>query len=264
MRIDIRILIASLAIHALVYLLLDFTSQPSRPQQETVELEIRNDETPRKQFNTVQTPDTKTNEDNTPANFLSDKQVRFKKQTISKNMGVPENHQPKQATQKEVQKETTKSLDGILKLPTAVQAQQDPRRSSVPFEVPHLAQGDFTFLNSDFSSYATFYSRITPQIVYRWGNNVQEISMFPHMIEQLGKKSKWTTRIELVLNRQGHLEDVITMNSSGSEELDAAVTRALKEATPFLNPPSGMIDESGRVHIYGEFTVYTQRPRLAK
>lgn len=265
MKIDIRILALSLAFHFAFYFLMGITFQTPTPRTDIVEIDFIDSTRSQQTMNTVKQPKVQETSTDEPAAFVSDSQTRFKKQMVSKNLGVPQNIQrPAQNSLPSEAQEPSPSTSGFLPVPTTYRTNEDPRRSAVPFEVPHLAKGDFTFLNSDFSTYATFYARITPRIVFNWGQNVQEISMFPHMIEKLSRKQRWTTSVELVLNSKGHFEDVIVVRTSGADELDAAVVQSLKDSGPFLNPPSGMIESDGRVRIQAEFTVYTQRPRWAK
>lgn len=234
------------------------------PTFEVVEVEYKDSSPQKKQIQTLKQEERKDKE-NSKSQFTGQQETRFKKEMISRNIGVPQNQIERQAQKgNDFDPQSSKNMSGFLPLPTSHKTNEDPRRSAVSFEVPHLTKGDFTFLNSDFSTFATFYSRITPPIVTTWSNNVHEISMFPHMIEKLAKKQRWTTAVQLVLNNKGYFVEAIVERSSGSDELDAAVVQSLREASPFLNPPSGMIGTDGKVRIDGEFTVYTRLPRIAR
>ncbi len=264
LKIDIRILSLSIAIHIAIYFLLELSLKVELPAYEVVEIDYKDTDTHSKQIQTLQQKVKKETEKAQPR-FLGQQETRFKREMVSRNLGVTQNQIEKLAQKRNAtDPQKPNNMDGFLPLPTGYKTNEDPRKSAVSFEVPHLAKGDFTFLNSDFSSYATFYSRITPPIVTTWSGNVHEISMFPHMIEKLAKKTRWTTVIQLVLNNKGYFEEAIVERSSGSQELDAAVVQSLREAAPFLNPPSGMVGSDGKVRIDGEFTVYTRLPRIAR
>ncbi len=199
--------------------------------------------------------------DNT-SRFFSEQQQRFEKETIAENLGTFQNRRAQVAQQPAP--EVSNDGAGPNFFPTTNTAvSREERQSSVNFQVPNLARGEMTFLNSDFSTYASFYNRITPKIVWNWGNNVDDIALFPHMREKLRQKLAWKTRVELILDSEGHFRDIIIVNSSGSFELDNAVQAALENAAPYLNPPTGMIGKDKTVRIQGEFTVHTRRPRLA-
>lgn len=263
-KFDIRILAISILLHLSAFGLMSlYTSKHKVVKLDTIDVVINDSD--KKTF-LASKPKEKDPplEETKNSKFFSEQPQRFTKETIAENLGNLKNQKTENSQKTESLKKTAESTTGPNFLPTSSQQPaQDERQSTVNFQVPNLAKGDFTFLNSDFSTYASFYNRITPKIIYNWGNNIDDIALFPHMREKLRQKLKWTTRIELVLDRTGHYKNAMIINSSGSPELDSAVVSALKNATPFLNPPTGMIEKDGTVHIAGEFTIYTQRPHLA-
>lgn len=264
-KIDIRILAISILIHLGVFGLMSlYTRDLQSPKDQAIEVVI-DDNSDKRMF-----LPSKHKEKDTPqeppknARFFSEEAQSFKKETISDNLGNFKNQKMQMAQQKEApEQKVESSTAGPNFLPTPQTSSQVDGQSSVNFQVPNISKGEFTFLNSDFSTYASFYNRITPKIIYNWGTNVDDIALFPHMREKLRQKLRWVTRIELILNKTGHVKNVIVATSSGSVELDNAVVQALRNAGPYLNPPTGMIEKDGTVHIQGEFTIYTQRPRLA-
>jgi hypothetical protein len=135
--------------------------------------------------------------------FFSEDPHHYEKETIAQNLGSFKNQQEKTFQQDQTQtSKVISSTTGPNFLPASSQkSEQEERQSSVNFQVPNLSKGEFSFLNSDFSTYASFYNRITPTILYNWGNNIEDIALFPHMREKLRQKLKWTTRIELILNK---------------------------------------------------------------
>ncbi len=274
-KFDIRILALSLLVHFGAYGLLSVYMEQSSKKTEAIEVVIRDDSNTRTFLPSKPEDKAVPKEESKNSKFFSERPTSFKKETVAQNLGDFRNSQARRGsqgdqTQKQTQQErstpSATSDSGILQnlLPkNESQASQESRQSAVNFQVPNLSKGEFTFLNSDFSTYASFYNRITPKIIYNWGNNIEDIAMFPHMREKLRGKLKWVTRVELILDRKGHFVDAMIVNSSGSTELDHAVQDALKNAGPYLNPPTGMIEKDGTVRINGEFTVYTHRPRYA-
>jgi TonB family protein len=260
-KFDIRILAISLLFHFSAFALLSFYTSKKTPQADTIEVVIK-DARDEKIFLPSKKLKEKT-EETKNSRFFSDSPQNFKKETVAEELGNFKN-QNKQVAQNTEKSIKTESTVGPNFMPMANQKSElEERQSTINFQVPNLAKGEMTFLNSDFSTYASFYNRITPKIVYTWGNNIDDIALFPHMREKLRTKIRWTTRVELILNRSGHFQNLIIINSSGSDELDQAVVDALKTAAPYLNPPTGMIEKDGTVHITGEFAVYTQRPHYA-
>ncbi len=261
-KFDVRILALSLFIHLGAYALLSYYTQVHNAERvDAIEVVISEDSEHRRQV-----PSKEKNEDKTETKttrFFSDEKQQFEKETIAQNFGQTNNQ--KFVGKKETDdNKPTETTDGPNFMPIPKQGQaQEERQSTVNFSVPNLQKGEFTFLNSDFSTYASFYNRITPKIMYNWGNNIEDVAMFPHMREKLRQKLRWITRVELILNKKGDVKDVMVIHSSGSVEMDQAIKDALTTAGPYLNPPTGMIEADGLVHILGEFTVYTQRPRFA-
>lgn len=263
-KIDIRILSLSILIHFVVFgFLTVFANKQIFDSSDTIEVVF--DDSNARTFVPSEKSDKKPKDESKTARFFSEQQQSFEKESIAENLGVFKNQPPvAPRAGAEAQKVITTEGEGPNFFPTqADQSAREERQSAVNFQVPNLARGEMTFLNSDFSTYASFYNRITPKIVYNWGINVDDIALFPHMREKLRQKLAWKTRVELILDSQGHFRDVVIVNSSGSFELDNAVQAALENAAPFLNPPTGMIGKDKTVRIQGEFTVHTRRPRLA-
>lgn len=266
-KFDIRILAVSLVLHFCAFALLSFyTSKNETQTSDMIEVVIRDGENERTFLPTPPREKEVTKQETKNSNFLSDQPQTFQKETIAQEIGNFKNKK-KQMAQKskslEIPKMDSSSGPNFLPIQDQKSSQEEEGQSTINFQVPNLAKGEFTFLNSDFSTYASFYNRITPKIAYTWGNNIDDIALFPHMREKLRKKLRWATRFELILDKLGHFNKIIIINSSGSEELDQAAVDSLRDAGPYLNPPTGMIEKDGMVHILGEFTVYTQRPRLA-
>lgn len=265
-KVDIRFLGLSLFLHlGLFGLLVLLAHKDLTTNVEPVEIVYENSQqTGRKQF-VPQFQEQKIQKNkNQKAHFLSSQLQRFDKETIARNMGTPKNSASQTyAQQKPFQQESLSPTSSrFLPSPNSMSSVES-RQSTINFIEPNISSGQFTFLNSDFSTYASFYNRITPLIMYQWGGNIQEIALFPHMREKLLTKDSWRTRVELILDQKGYYKNTIIVASSGSPELDQAVVNALKNATPFINPPTGMIDPDNKVRIDGEFVLYTERPRIA-
>jgi protein TonB len=265
-KVDIRFLILSVLFHLALYGLFcsykPVTSLVQEPVQITLDDGNKEAIHIAPHINQKEPPKTQPKQ----AHYLADQQQRFDKETVSPNLGIAQNEAPREAQQKRDMEQRAQTEKGPSLLPVISNqpTNQEARRSSIDFIAPNVSKGDVTFLNSDFYTYASFYNRISPSIVYHWSHNIEDIAMFPHIREMLLKKYKWVTHIELILDKKGYYKNVTVLNSSGSPELDQAVVNALRAATPFLNPPTGMVETDSNVHIEGEFTIYTQRPRLAE
>lgn len=123
--------------------------------------------------------------------------------------------------------------------------------------VTGIKQGYFNSLNSDQLTYFTFYSRVNEQIGYRWVSLVKDY-LYNLPIDQLQRISESNKRtvVEVLLDQQGNYFSSLIHNSSGIQALDEATYKAFRLATPFLNPPLGLVNkEDGLIHLYYEFNV---------
>ncbi len=102
--------------------------------------------------------------------------------------------------------------------------------------------GDFTALNTDRNLYFSFFSRIEDAVRPQWEMEVQ------NTLENLQKLNlhiapqKFKTRIDILLDSEGHFFKAVLLKSSGVSGLDNAVINSFKSAKFFPHPPKGMIN----------------------
>lgn len=122
--------------------------------------------------------------------------------------------------------------------------------------IPGLAQGSFTALNTDQFTYYTFFARMNEQIRPRWINHLRDFAYSQNQME-MQKLAQYprTTQVEFILDSSGRLLDVIVHLTSGFRGLDLAGTDAFKEAAPINNPPQGLVEADGKIHLHYNFTV---------
>lgn len=125
---------------------------------------------------------------------------------------------------------------------------------SVPDDVKF---GDLTALNTDRHLFYTFYARMEEKIRFRW------VTYARAAVYSLGvdpRKSTgrdvWVTKLEVLLDRQGHYQRSILHSSSGIRSLDQAPLQAFRDAGQFPNPPQEMVKDDGLIHIYYSFSVH--------
>jgi TonB family protein len=116
--------------------------------------------------------------------------------------------------------------------------------------------GDMTALNTDRHLFYTFYARMEEMIRYRWINYARA-AMFSLAADprKATGKDVWETRLEVLLDPQGHYIRSILHESSGIKSLDTAPAQAFREAHQFPNPPPEMVKQDGMIHVYYTFTV---------
>lgn len=110
--------------------------------------------------------------------------------------------------------------------------------------LPEVAQpGERTLLNAAEFVYAGYYNRIKRKVQNVWSpvDTIRDLD--------LSRYDEISTVVSFTLNGDGTLHDLGIRRSSGIRAFDDEALRALRESTPFPNPPPGMIAPDGRVHI---------------
>lgn len=69
---------------------------------------------------------------------------------------------------------------------------------------------------------------------------------------RLAKQNR-TTLIEVVLSQKGDYVRHTIHQSASNLELDRAVYEAFRMAAPFLNPPRGLVESDGFIHLFAQF-----------
>lgn len=127
--------------------------------------------------------------------------------------------------------------------------------------IPGVEEGAFTALNTDQFTYYAFFSRINEQIRNRWVGNVRGYvsRLSPAELQSLSKYDRQTV-IEIVLTKDGRFTSSMVHQSSGDRRLDQTTVEAFRAAMPFLNPPSGLVESDGMIHLKYGFMVRFHPP----
>lgn len=117
--------------------------------------------------------------------------------------------------------------------------------------------GSFTALNTDKHLYYTFFSRINDMIRFRWESSVRAaINDTPPDRYTYNPLGVWTTQLEVVLNKEGVIQQILLMKPSGFKGFDESAIFAFKDSKAFFNPPRELIDEeTGEIHLKYSFQV---------
>ncbi len=121
-----------------------------------------------------------------------------------------------------------------------------------------VALGSRTLLRTREFVYYSYYSRMKKKLKHYWEPKVK-VKMRKAFSQgrRIAGVSDRITRLVIVLNRSGELTKVQVKNSSGFRELDEAGMESFREASPFPNPPKGLVDEFGEVKIHWDFVLET-------
>jgi protein TonB len=201
------------------------------------------------------------------AEFLSQFTKRVKKQLVAPDRGKTVNAQnkPQAVSQKVAGMQQPPSPDGMMK-PGGQNGEAQFKnivigQSSLAEFIPGIREGSFTALNTDQFTYYTFFNRINEQVRYRWIANMRNYMsrLTQQDLAALSKIDRHTV-FEIILDREGKFVDSVLQNSSGDRHLDQAATDAFRDAAPFPNPPHGMIEQDGLIHLRYHFVVYFNPP----
>ena len=106
-------------------------------------------------------------------------------------------------------------------------------------------EGDVTLVNSRSFKFWAFFDRVKTQVRGEWDPGTIFRSRDPYG-KVFGKKDRYTI-LGVVLGPDGAIRQLEVVHKSGLDFLDEEAARAFQAAGPFPNPPTGLIDESGRI-----------------
>lgn len=122
-------------------------------------------------------------------------------------------------------------------------------------DIQGVKVGIKTLLNSRKFVYYFFYQRIREKLLFHWEHYLERMEESTSSdMKALKFKKDYTTKVMVVLNQKGSLLHVKILEPSGIKGLDEAAVAAFQDAGPFLNPPTGMKDKSGHIHLRWDFT----------
>ncbi|MFC1654776.1 energy transducer TonB [Myxococcota bacterium] len=122
-------------------------------------------------------------------------------------------------------------------------------------------KGEETLLNSKEFRYATFFNRVKRGVSDHWNPGEVYIRHDPYG-NIYGVKDRYTV-LNVVLGSDGELSDVTVARSSGVGFLDDEAVHAFQLASPFPNPPQGLMETDGLIRFqFGFFFEIGDRPKI--
>ena len=195
-------------------------------------------------------------EANPNARFLSKVNKRVDIETRANSWGKPKNRMS--GVQTILEQDLDEAISSYIKgrKQKKVQGDGDDYGESTTYDyLPGIRPGDKTMLNTAEIVYYSFYRRVQDSVVYMWNRYVSEyVEKHPDVKKNLGKKD-YITEVEAVLDRDGSFIKMVVLRSSGVSGIDEAPGKAFSYASPFHNPPEGMIEEDGYVRMKWRFIV---------
>jgi TonB family protein len=133
--------------------------------------------------------------------------------------------------------------------------------SSIAEYIPGVEEGAFTALNTDQFTYYTFFQRMNEQVRNRWVGMIRNYvnSLSTGDLQTLARQERQTL-IEIVLEQDGQFRNAVLHTSSGARRLDQIPAEAFEAAAPFPNPPHGMVEPDGLIHLKYAFVLQFRAP----
>jgi protein TonB len=128
--------------------------------------------------------------------------------------------------------------------------------STIAEHIPGVDEGAFTALNTDQLTYYAFFARVNEQVRNRWVAMIRSYmgSLSEQDLAHLSRSDRQTV-IEIVLSKTGEYIRGLLHSSSSVKPLDSAAIEAFRAAAPFLNPPQGLVEADGFIHLRYVFMV---------
>jgi protein TonB len=123
--------------------------------------------------------------------------------------------------------------------------------------LPGVETGSHTLLNTREFIYYSYFSRMKEQIHWRWSQYLQtELPLTAFTLNHGNRQKIFSTSLYVYLSIDGEIQDMRVVKSSGEDNIDSAALHAFLSAAPFPNPPTGLVEEDGYIHIKQSFHLY--------
>jgi len=127
--------------------------------------------------------------------------------------------------------------------------------------VEDVPKGEETLLNSREFKYATFFNRVKRGVSEHWRPGEVYLRHDPYG-NVYGVKDRYTL-VHVELDSRGQLDDISVVRSSGIDFLDDEAIHAFQGASPFPNPPQGLVEPDGKIRFqFGFYFEIGERPRI--
>lgn len=121
-----------------------------------------------------------------------------------------------------------------------------------------VKEGDQTVLSTREFQYYSYYHRIKETLRQYWKPTIERrIAAVWGRGDKL-KDGEMITQLMVMLDEQGAIAKIATVTSSGVIDVDDAAVEAFHQASPFPNPPRGIVDPDGLVRIRWDFILKAQ------
>ncbi len=175
--------------------------------------------------------------------------LRLDTSTLEEKFGVSSDNKKKEATANEAQSASRPPAAPSI---SQYKAFSRPPGSGAAFlgsgglsdYLPNLPDGDITLLNAKASQYAGFVRRVAVQVFAQLRTRGWE-NLSAAEVRRIGD----FTTVEAILSKEGKLQEIRLVESSGSTAFDTVLGDAAKSGAKDPNPPPGAVAADGRIHF---------------
>lgn len=140
--------------------------------------------------------------------------------------------------------------------PQGPQLDKDGNPSQTDDYLKEVNKGMQTLLSTREFVYYAYYARIKEALRQHWEPTVREkVKIIYRTGRNIASAKDRVTQVLVVLNAEGELIRVDILSASGVNDLDAAAIESFKNASPFPNPPKGMVEKDGTIKIRWDFVL---------
>jgi TonB family protein len=119
-----------------------------------------------------------------------------------------------------------------------------------------IKTGEITALNTDRHLFYSFYTRVEEAIRYKWEHDVEVTISNLNRNQYYNPKSTWSTRLDILLTKEGKFHRAVLLKESGIRGLDLAAVNAFRDANFFPHPPKEMVGDDGFIRMQYQFHVF--------
>lgn len=136
------------------------------------------------------------------------------------------------------------------------QIDQSSQASQTNDHLKDVKIGANTALSTKEFVYYSYYNRIRGQLRQHWEPTIKDkVFKILKSGRTISSSRDHITRIIITLNSAGSLLKIQLLEESGVRDLDEAAIEAFKAAAPFPNPPKGIVEKDGTIHIRWDFVL---------
>ncbi len=261
-HLNLRFVFISIFIHFLILHLLQnsqsfFLSQHI-PEKQTIEIELEPTAATKLTKQVVETVRVQKSKTAVEDAFLSEQTQTVEKQTRAKEVASFRMAKQGGAVDKKAEKKSEMHKIGLTRDYKPLGNLGPGQTAASNDYLKPVAEGSQTLLNTKEFAFYSFYQRVRQQLEQFWEPSLRDrLDKMINRGRTIASDREHSTRLMVVLNKEGVITKIQVENTSGLIDLDEVAIEAFNKAGPFPNPPSGMVEIDGKVRVEWEFVLRT-------